>query len=843
MVYTFAEGKKYLDEVLLSENTPVLFLGAGFSYGAKNKANAMDGNGLKDYIYKNMVEKRIEKEDREEVKDYNLRRLCDEVYNLDGRKDELYAFLQEMFENTQPSSFHDNLIKYPWKDIYTVNIDDLVENIYAKNNKTLLVQNKQNLIINDEEVQLFKLHGCVKCIHEGIVFSEEEYRELTTRILDAKLNKFISDIQRENVILVGASLDEPDIHFYLQKYEDAGCKYRNNKLIIIDYKPSRYLRTMADKLEAILIQASAEDFLSYLGALNYNPDELEKARINLSYNGVYLLDNLTKLFVRPYESNLYEGYFCQWQDVFEEWNFENKNYQNACVQLEKLISDVNNINCFSIYGKFFSGKTCLLKALAYYLKRQGFEILEYKGRYFNIRAITTYIGKSVKNKICLVIDNASFYYEQIEKIFFKDIQDKKLVILTASRTYYHLKKKYYLEGNSFRDFQLDDTLDRSGSVIIRNKLSEKRHLSYMVSLSEEEQIKEINKTQSIANLIMKLIYGNIPKRNRNQLPKLFGGLTALEQRLLTELAIFAIADIEVYPRELFSERYGKKIVLDEEITEGVTKIVDFVRMDENELALRNSIVEKYILEKNESIISECVIDILQYIARYVSERRNDIWYMIFQGLLKEDVLMNELKLNDIDIRNIYFMVKQAYENISYYWLQLGLYMQKKEDFVSAYNYLEQSASIRPNSYKIQHAIARNYMRHANHMNTYDEAKVLFYEGERRMKKLIDSKEYYKEKAKPFSVNSFILEKIKFCRKFDVCPSDKELRYMNSTINSVSIADMYMEKVYYAFYVLLQKYSKLDILVLDLDSPYLKYINRNNILDESDLDYEILVEDM
>ena len=112
-----------------------------------------------------------------------------------------------------------------------------------------------------------------------------------------------------------------------------------------------------------------------------------------------------------------------------------------------------------------------------------------------------------------------------------------------------------------------------------------------------------------------------------------------------------------------------------------------------------------------------------------------------------------------------------------------------------------------------------------------------------MKKLIDSKEYYKEKAKPFSVNSFILEKIKFCRKFDVCPSDKELRYMNSTINSVSIADMYMEKVYYAFYVLLQKYSKLDILVLDLDSPYLKYINRNNILDESDLDYEILVEDM
>ena len=57
-------------------------------------------------------------------------------------------------------------------------------------------------------------------------------------------------------------------------------------------------------------------------------------------------------------------------------------------------------------------------------------------------------------------------------------------------------------------------------------------------------------------------------------------------------------------------RYGKKIVLDEEITKGVTKIVDYVRMDENELALRNSIVEKYILKKNASIISEYIVDII-----------------------------------------------------------------------------------------------------------------------------------------------------------------------------------------------------------------------------------------
>lgn len=843
MVYTFDEGKKYLEEILLSENSPVLFLGAGFSYNADNKANAMDGNGLKGYIYKNMVENRIEEEDKEEVESYNLRRLCDEVYNLDGGKNELYSLLKESYINTKPAPFHHNLIKYPWRDIYTVNIDDLVENIYSRDGKNLIVQNKQSLVINDGETQLFKLHGCVKCIEEGIVFSEEEYRELTTRTLDAKLNKFISDIQRENVILVGASLDEPDIHFYLQKYEDAGCKYRNNKLIIIDYKPSRYLRTMADKLEAILVQASAEEFLNFLGKLNYDPNELEKARIYLSYNGVYLLDNLTKLFKTPYESKLYEGYFCQWQDVFEDWNFENTSYQNACHKLDKLISGGRNVDCFSIYGKYFSGKTCLLKSLAYYLKRKGFEVLEYRGRFLNIDAITNFVIKSINSNICLVIDNASFYYEQIEKLFYQSIEDKKLVILTASRTYYHLKKRYYLEGNSFCDFRQDDVLDKTNSIIIKNKLSNKKHLSYMASYSETEQINEISKQKSIANLIVRLTYGNISKRSKEEITKSFNGLTLLEQRLLTELAIFDMSDIEVYPRELFSERYGKKIVLDEDISAGMTRIVDYVRMDENELALRNSIVEKYVIEKNVDILTECIIDILKYVARYVSERRNDIWYIIFQGLLKEDVLINKLQFNDESIHKIYFSVKKEYGQISYYWLQLGLYMQKKRDFVSAYNYLEQSASIRPNSYKIQHAIARNYMRHANYIDNYEEAKVLFFEGEKRIKKLVDSREYYKEKAKPFSVNSFILEKVRFCRKFKVCPGDKDLAYMNSAINSISLADTYMEKVYYAFYTLLESNNKLDILKINFDSPYFRYIGRKNVLTENDLEYEILVEDL
>lgn len=59
-------------------------------------------------------------------------------------------------------------------------------------------------------------------------------------------------------------MDEPDIKYYLKIYEDARCQYRNNKLVFIDYKPSRYLKKEVEKLGAVLIQASNEEFLRYI---------------------------------------------------------------------------------------------------------------------------------------------------------------------------------------------------------------------------------------------------------------------------------------------------------------------------------------------------------------------------------------------------------------------------------------------------------------------------------------------------------------------------------------------------------------------------------------------------
>ena len=91
MEKTLEGAKELLNSILLTDNTPILFLGAGFSCGASNKANAMDGCKLKEYIYDTLAKDKIGPEDEEEVKGYDLRKLSDIVYIMERQNYIIYC--------------------------------------------------------------------------------------------------------------------------------------------------------------------------------------------------------------------------------------------------------------------------------------------------------------------------------------------------------------------------------------------------------------------------------------------------------------------------------------------------------------------------------------------------------------------------------------------------------------------------------------------------------------------------------------------------------------------------------------------------------------------------------
>ncbi len=63
--------------------------------------------------------------------------------------------------------------------------------------------------------------------------------------------------------------------------------------------------------------------MQFVQKLNYRPKGLETIKLELNYRMIFRLKDTLNFFKTPYDSNIYQGFNCEWQDVFEEWTFKN----------------------------------------------------------------------------------------------------------------------------------------------------------------------------------------------------------------------------------------------------------------------------------------------------------------------------------------------------------------------------------------------------------------------------------------------------------------------------------------------------------------------------------------
>jgi hypothetical protein len=822
-----------LKEVLLNGN-PMLFLGAGFSYGSKNSYGTMaTGNILRDEIYNIFVKDVIEDSYEMEVKQFTLQELCGFVNDHLKKKDELKDYLIKRFQDVEPATFHYLLSNYPWKKIYTVNIDDLVEHICHKNHIEFVVQNTSKEKPVKDELEYVKLHGCVNEPNEPFIFSKTEYDNLISSRMNYKHNNLISDIQNENFIFVGASLDERDIDYYISQYENAG-HFRKGKLFFIEPYPTLKLQMRAEKLEGTIIKWTTEEFLKFIEKINFNPTESEKRKMRLIYSGIYPVKDILNSVPRDesYESKLYEGYNSSWHDLKEGWLFEPSSIYKIYEKINQIDFSKNNNYCLALYGNAFCGKDCILKLVGSYLEKKGVEVLEFKGKKLDIRVIREYISNSTNENYALLVENASYYYKVIEKILQMNT-GKHILVVTTSRNYYHMKKKYYLEGNPYEELKIEDSIDRVSAKNIYIKLKEKGYLGN-ISTIETTGTQEIIKEKNYINLFTTITYGSGFKKRLKKTSEEVLESNPEIKNLYIELTVFDKADLPYYPSELLTARYSIDFELFvqkkyKELSREQALIVDFVKLDEQGVRLKNVILTNEVwgsLSRSEK--KYAIVHILKEISPYVEENENNYWKIIFECILKEDCLERKFGLKLKEILSIYYQLKEEFSDISYYWLQLGIAEQKCNEYNKAMNHLNMAHVIRPKAYQIQHAIGRNYLKYANYLNDSIQAEALFKQGEEIMLELINSSEYYKEKAKNYSIHCYVLEKIQYIKRHKKQVSNRELLQIKQYIDMIKDdKDVYIDSMVVQYMSLLKKLNKLDIISMRPDDIYFKALGKKD----------------
>lgn len=828
---------------LLIEKNAMLFLGAGFSYGSSNKFGSTPmGKELKEELYKKFIEKcSLEECYKVEIEGYDLQELCQTIVKSLNKRQDLFEYLKRRFKGIKPADYHFGLTHYPWKRIYTVNIDDLVENIYKNKGLLLTIQNsdKQKQVA-DNSTEYIKLHGCVNSGIDNLIFTRDDYTALISSNVNFKSNCLVSDIHNENFIFVGASMDERDIDHYISIYEKAGF-LSNGKLFFIDPYPTFKADERIKSLNGTLLRWDTEKFLNFITNLDYNPNAQEALKKRLNYAGYFLLDDIIAGIDKSkvYESKLYEGYDCKWEDISNDWVFDRPELQKIYTHLKSITFVEKDCYCCSIYGSSFSGKDCLLKLLGMKLKKDNFHVIEFHGKHFDYNVLLEYIRESKFSKYVLLIENASYYYRLLEKIMQYDLFGKKLIILTTSRMYYHLRKKYYLEGNPFIDYKIDDRITKELAEEIFPKLIQNGYLGNLPR-DEKRCIPKLMEKDTIINLFTDLTYGDGFRKNiKRTVSKIM--ISSQQIKLLyIDLIIFDHADLPYYPSELLTSRYSFKFFGSKYTVAEDESLLDFIKIEKNGVSIKNELLSNKLRDTlNINQKKDSILNILIWISKYVSEKKENYWRIIFESLLKEDKLEIEFGFGIKDVLEIYYRIKDYYSDISFYWLQLGIAEQRLNDYSKALNHLNMALNIRPHAYQIKHAIARNYLKHANYTNDTSLAESLFDIGEKNMKKLIYSEEYVMIKAKPYSIHCYVFEKIKYIQNFDRTISNGEIielkRLIDEIINERNIG---IENLIYKFLQMLRSKDKISVISFTLGDKYSKVYS--TVLNESEK-FDILIE--
>jgi hypothetical protein len=305
------EDESFLIE-FLSNNIPALYLGAGFSNGAKRDS------GEQIYLGEKFKEAMVErffgsnKELKKELERKDLEDVCETVKQSD--ETQYKEYITTSFSGFMPEKFHDYLLDYKWSAIYSVNVDDIVEKVFEKNKKQLTVCERKRVVgnIHDRDTILFKLHGGISSENDGYIFSRSEYEEFAHDTTDYRLMKFIITLQESPLIVIGTELNERELDFLVNLYTRANKELFLNTMVFINPKPTAYFRQRLSKHSKWeLIEITAEEFLTFIHNTKNKLFSNYYSTLQLiKRNGCLSLDLIKKNLITfdKYSSMLYFGY-------------------------------------------------------------------------------------------------------------------------------------------------------------------------------------------------------------------------------------------------------------------------------------------------------------------------------------------------------------------------------------------------------------------------------------------------------------------------------------------------------------------------------------------------------
>lgn len=773
-----------------------LLLGAGFSIGSKNMGGneLLLGKDLSEELYNHFYVECPPPKDAEYIKrvsqyKQDLKTICS-ILRSEGRQTIRDEYLSKLFSGCRPSPkhYHEKIKNYSWDTIFTLNIDDLVENIFSTARVPLRVWNySQNGSRTANEQTLIKLHGDAHCPKDGFVFDNDEYSGFTVEN-NCLLKEFAHVFSNRDMVILGSSFQENDISFVLKFYETAG--YDNNGYHYFFVVPELNDIILKNKIDNTAnfhwIKMDTETFLTFISR---EIVQAENTRNLIKERGALFIDEVS--IQENYTSQIYYGRPTQYNDILGEWDII---YPDQMPLIKKVVSNHKQVTIITLYGKTYSGKTTIGKRCLIDLKNSGYIAIEILRMGFDVYdSLSIYLASlSPESQLALLIENAAYQYEHIVNFAQKHYNDvNHLVIITTDSEQNHAGRNYNLlnlpETMEWYNFEISEQISPEFAAKIFYKLCTKRRLNNYLRycIPNTHPTKQCNmfriwdemkKTNDIVDV---LYFSSEGKYFRDYYTE---WVTKHQNKYYDEylyvLAAFGKLGIASLPIHILS-----KLIPQKSSKFNAQKFLacypDIVEEKNGHLKLlRGRLISAVLNSKQNDTLKNAIYQLVRYTIGLFQENDESEAYELFQKALRIKHIRDHSLLSFRQIEDLFISLEKHCASISYFWVQYGLAVQLNKRFEDANNHFLYARNIRPNSYQVAHALAKNRMEIGldNLKKEKPSADENFQLGCDAMLSIINNPNY--SRAFSYSVHSYAAMLIRYyTEKKQAIPSEKceELR--------------------------------------------------------------------
>lgn len=813
-------------------NYPMLLLGAGFSLGAISQNNdpLKLGRDLAIDLYDHVLLPHYDELSDLEISDCDFYKrrgrlldLCNVIHshNLDDERDAYICRTMRgcdlKTKDTHSKDYIDfyALATYPWPFIFTLNVDDLVENIFEHEHKKYQIwtRNSRNLIASPSGTTIVKLHGCVNKDREHFVFNQNEYNGFI-RAENPLLNRFGDESFSRDVIIVGTQFQENDLKNVIDTMISRGCSGKECHYFFIH--PGGDDIELKDSIEKYShyhhIEWKNKDFLEFLR----ERVQIENTKKELLTRNFFTFWNDELEESRNKNKNdhsLYYGRSPIASDFFNSFDIERIDYKNSNRiddDFRKRIKDDEGV-LFIVKGNSYVGKTCLALRLLTTCSEEG--LLCYYTRKTDIEAIQRleeYISSTNENeRLAVCLEDPVGCYHTFSDLIEIGRRLRQFIVIAISDEKEHEGKLHRLiKIPDILEYSVSEKLNHLSIQLLYSKLSKKNQLGELQrDGSEPRLIKQ--RIKEIGDFMDVLYFAHHGYSFLQHFQIWYQSISDENIIVFDALVVYASLGVKWFSPMLFCD-VAESISARFNYDSFMREYKDYVIEESGRIRLHGTRMFSEIIKGKITKIEiiHYIRILMRLLGNRIKERDTNELSIMYEKVAKSKHLQKEFGIDPHDNINLLKSVEKECGHLSYFWIQLSILYRDVKMFEEATNAILYAQSVRGyRTYQIAHADAKNYMvwgvdRARSHDSSANE---LFEKGREILKNLIANKRYYRD-AYGFSVHTYVNMMIQYHNNLGDRIRNSEWIYILDILNNYVKQANYKEEIMIRLLEQVNKYA-------------------------------------